>query len=303
MTKILCCALTSTVAPALIVTASAGMAPAAPSKAALLARERSAYEAWNSKDVKFWDGFLSEKFVGWGSTGRLDKASATKEYTGSDCHVERYSLSNEQVRRLGSDAALITYKTTVSGTCSGTTIPPTSWAAGIYVREGEGWKAAFHGDAAVVDPTAAPAQPVAGRKSPEEGKTQATPGDDHSEALLTIEKAVWEAWKAHDAKTLEGLTAKHVSFINVFGSYLATKADALKNWSGAGCDVKTVGVTDAVATMLSPRVGILTFKAAADGTCFGQKVGPIRGTSVYVEDGGAWKWTFGINVPVGGEGA
>jgi hypothetical protein len=54
--------------------------------------------------------------------------------------------------------------------------------------------------------------------------------------------------------------------------------------------------------MLSPTVGVLTFKATADGTCFGQKVGPIWGSSIYVKYGDAWKWTFGINVPARGEG-
>jgi hypothetical protein len=43
----------------------------------------------------------------------------------------------------------------------------------------------------------------------------------------------------------------------------------------ATLNVKSIGVTDATATMLSPTVGILTFKATADGTCFGQKVGAI----------------------------
>jgi hypothetical protein len=40
--------------------------------------EKSAYEAWKSKDAAYWDSFLSDRFVGWGSS-RLDKASATKE--------------------------------------------------------------------------------------------------------------------------------------------------------------------------------------------------------------------------------
>jgi hypothetical protein len=53
---------------------------------------------------------------------------------------------------------------------------------------------------------------------------------------------------------------------------------------------------------LSPDVGILTFKATADGTRFGQKVGPIWGSSIYVKYRDAWKWTFGINVPASGEG-
>ena len=39
-------------------------APAAPTKDALVTLEKSAYEAWKSKDAKFWDTFLSDKFVG-----------------------------------------------------------------------------------------------------------------------------------------------------------------------------------------------------------------------------------------------
>ena len=115
--------------------------------------------------------------------------------------------------------------------------------------------------------------------------------------MLAAERTLWEAWRAHDGDKIDGLTARNVSFINIFGTYLATKADALKNWTGTGCDVKSVSVTDAVGTMLSPTAGILTFNGAADGTCYGQNVGPIWGTSIYVKDGDAWKWTFGINLP------
>lgn len=106
---------------------------------------------------------------------------------------------------LGNDAALITYRTTVDGTCGGHKLPAHSWAASVYVGDGDKWRGVFHADAA--------------------------------------------------------------------------------------------------GTMLSATVGILTFKGAADGTCFGQKVGPIWGSSVYVKDGNVWKWTFGINVPARRKGA
>ena len=62
---------------------AAKSAPAAPTMDALVTLEKSAYEAWKSKDAKFWDKFLSDKFVGYGSSGKLDKASAKKEYTGA----------------------------------------------------------------------------------------------------------------------------------------------------------------------------------------------------------------------------
>jgi hypothetical protein len=278
-------------------------APAARTKDALVTLEKSAYDAWKSKDAKFWDAFLSDKFVGYGSYGKLDKASATKEYTGADCEIERYALSDEEMKPLGNDAALITHQTTVDGTCSGQKLPANNWAASVYVRDGDKWKGAFHAEAPVVDPKAAPAKPVDKKEASKKGEAKPADRDVGTEAMLAVEKAVWEAWKEHDAKKLEDLTAGDISFINIFGTYLATKADALKNWAGAGCDAKSVSVTDAAGTMLSPTVGILTFKGTADGTCYGQKVGPIWGTSVYVKDGDAWKWTFGINLPARREGA
>ena len=272
-------------------------APAGPPKDALVTLEKSAYAAWKSKDAKFWDTFLSDKFVGWGSSGRLDKASATKEFTGADCAIKSYALSDEQREPLGNDAALITYKTNVHGTCGGQEVPANSWAASVYVRDRDKWKAAFHAEAPVVDPRAAHAKPFDKKKSPKEGEVKPADRDEGTLAMLAVEKTVWEAWRVHDAKRLEDLTARDISFINIFGTYFATKADALKGWSGTGCDVKSVSLTDATGTMLSPTVGILTFKGAADGTCYAQKVGPVWGTSVYVKDGDAWKWAFGINVP------
>lgn len=272
-------------------------APAAPAKDALVTLEKSAYEAWKSKDAKFWDTHLWDKFVGYGSSGRLDKALATKEYTGADCEIKSYALSDEQMEPLGNDAALITYKTNVHGICGGQEIPANSWAASVYVRDGDKWKGAFHAEAPIVDPKAAQTKPVNKKEAPKKGEAKPADRDAGADAMLAVEKTVWEAWRAHDAKRLEDLTVRDISFINIFGTYFATKADALKDWAGTGCDVKSVSVTDAAGTMLSSTVGILTFKGAADGTCYGQKVGPIWGTSVYVKDGDAWKWAFGINVP------
>ena len=269
---------------------------AAPTKAALVSLEESGYEAWKSKNAKFWSAFLADNFVGWGSPGRLDKASATKEYTGAGCDIKGYALSDEQITALGPDATLITHRVTVDGTCGSQKIPSGSWAAGVYVRDGNGWKVVFHAEATIVDPAAISAQPVAGNAT-SRAHRKPIARDAHTDALLALEKALWNAWKDRDTKTIDDLTATSMQFINIFGTHLATKAEALKNWSGEGCDVKTVVLTDAAATMLSPSVGILTFHASADGTCFGQQVGPIWGTSVYVKSGDAWKWTFGINLP------
>jgi Domain of unknown function (DUF4440) len=271
--------------------------PAAPTLEALVTLQKSAYEAWKSKDATFWDTYLSDAFVGYGSAGKLDKASAAREYDGAACEIKSYALADAAIKPLGSDAALLTFRATVDGACGGQAVPAHSSGAALFVRDGDRWKSAFYGDAPVIDPKAAAAKPVGKNEASREVEAKPAARDAGTEALLAVEKAVWEAWRMHDTKQLEDLTATDISFINIFGTYLATKDEALKDWTGTGCDVKDVSVTDAAATMLPPTVGILTFKGAADGTCYGQKVGPIWGTSVYVKDGNAWKWTFGMNVP------
>src|SRR5829696_3651220 len=70
---------------------------AAPTKEALMTLERSAYDAWKNKDAKFWDTFLAANFVGFGNSGKLDKAAAMKEYAGADCDVKSSTLSEEQM--------------------------------------------------------------------------------------------------------------------------------------------------------------------------------------------------------------
>jgi len=280
--------------------APAAPALAGPTAAVLLSRETSAYGAWKSRDAKFWGSFLAESFVGWGSRGRLDKASAAREYTGADYEIASYAISDAQMTPLGQDAALLTHKVTVDGACGGHRVPPASWAATAYVRDGDQWKAAFHAEAAIVDPKA-PMKPVGRKAAGEQNQTSSADQDARTDVLLAREKAAWDAWKDRDTRRMDGLIATNVQFINIFGIHLATRAEALKNWSGKGCDVKTVALTDAASTLLSPNVGILTFHAHADGTCFGQKVGPVWGSSVYVKHGDTWKWTFGINLPARAE--
>ena len=68
-------------------------ASALPTKDALVTLEKSGYQAWKSKDATFWDTFLSDKFVGYGSSGKLNKASAAQEFRGLGCEIKSYDLS------------------------------------------------------------------------------------------------------------------------------------------------------------------------------------------------------------------
>jgi hypothetical protein len=279
---------------------TAKIIPGPPARNALVTLEKRAYEAWKSKDATFWDSFLSDRFVGYGPSGKLDKASATKQYTGADCDIRRYALSDARARALGKDVVLLTHRSAVDGTCSGQKVPANSWAASIYVRDGGTWKAAFHAEAAIVDPKAASAGSAVRKQAPVKSEAGRASPDARTDALMAAEKANWEAWKDHDAKRLEHRTTREISFIDIFGNHFADKAETIKDWTGPGCKIKRFNVADGVATMLSATVAILRFTGTADGTCFGRKIdSAVWGTSVYVRQGGAWKWAFGINLPAG----
>jgi hypothetical protein len=273
-------------------------APAPPSTRALVALETSAYAAWKSKDAKFWNTFLADNFVGYGASGKLDKASATTELTAANSEIKTYALSDEHITPIATNAALLTYKGTVDGTCDGQTLPPNSREASVYVRDGNTWKNIFHAEAPIFDTKSAPAKPAPATSQPATSAPQPNAPDPNTAAMLAVERHLWEAWRTHDAKKLNAVMATDISFINIYGTWFPTKSAALKDWTGTGCNVTSVSVTGATATMLSPTSGILTFTGTAIGTCYGQKINSsIWGTSIYVKHGNTWKWTFGINVP------
>lgn len=269
----------------------------APAKDALMMLEKSGWEAWKNRDAKWIQENYSDKGFNVSSTGRAGKAEMIKSYTTQKCEIKSYSLSDDRMQMAGPDVAILTFKSTQEASCDGKKSPANVQSASIYVREGDKWKAVFYAEDAIVDPKAAPAKPAIKKEAPKKDDVRPAAPNTAPIELVSAEEAVWEAWKNHDGRKIDELTTREISFINIFGTYFATKADALKDWTSPGCDVKSVSIADAMATTLSPTASILTFKGSADGTCFGQKVGPIWGTSVYIKDGDTWKWTFGINLP------
>ncbi|MGH9947667.1 MAG: nuclear transport factor 2 family protein [Pyrinomonadaceae bacterium] len=266
---------------------------AVPTKDALMTLEKSAYEAWKTKDAKFWDTFLSGNFVGYGSTGRMDRAAAMKEYSGADCDVKSYELSDDQMTPLGADAAIITYKATVDGTCGGQKLPAATWAAGIYVRDGDKWKGAFHAETPVVDPKA-PAKPVAAAKKDDAKMEDAKP-DAATDALLTHEKKLWEAWKTKDAKPLEEAFGK--DFFWLAGNGRSDRAATIKMWTADNkCEVKSYTLSDAKSVAITNNVSLLTYKGAGDGTCDGKPITTDWYAAVNTKEGENWKSSFGMSV-------
>jgi hypothetical protein len=284
---------------------------AAPTADTLLAMDKQANEAYFKGDSKFFENFLSDKFAEVHAGARIDKAAALKMIGSVKCDMKPWTLDEPKMSMIDADTYVLSYKGTFDGTCTmdGKTekVPSPIRAATVFVRNGDKWQAAFHGENAIVDPKAPPAKPVAKEEpAKDDAKTDdkmasnsntapaasAPVKSANTDAIVAVEKSGWEAWKAKDAKKLDEITAKNLTVLSPDGSWL-DRAAILKFWNEMPCeDVKNVDVKNGFGTSLSPNVEMLTFQGVADGTCFGQKNGSQDSMSVYVKEDGAWKLAF-----------
>ena len=292
-------------------TDAARPAAAAPTAESLLALDRRANEAYFRGDGDFFEVILSDKLVMQQRGSRVSKADFVNMINGVRCDVEDgWSLTEPQMSKIDHDTYALSYLATADGSCTAagktTKVPSPVRASTVWVRHGEGWQVAFHGENLIVDPSAPPAADAGGE--PMTGGTAAASADEAAVqpqadsitgALMESEHVAWDAWMTHDAERIDALTTADMSFVNIFGTYLPNKAAAIKEWTSQACDVKSFTLTDGVGTSISPTVGILTVTGAVEGTCGEQDISgqEIYATTVYVKDGDAWKWAFGFNSP------
>ncbi|HLA95660.1 MAG TPA: nuclear transport factor 2 family protein [Pyrinomonadaceae bacterium] len=263
---------------------------AAPTKESLAALEKSAFEAWKNKDGKFFEGFMADGFVSFGQTGRTDKAGSIKEITESKCQVNSFGLADEQMTAAGPDVAILTSKATADYTCDGKKQPGTTWASTIFVRSGDAWKAAYHNEAVAADPNAKSESPKPAAVVEKIDDVSETKADALTESLLAVEKKSWEAWKTQDAKPLEQELSK--DFVAVSSTGRTDKAATIKEWTESKCDVKSYSLTDAKSVSLNATTALLTFRGNAEGTCGGEPLSNLWGTTLFIKEGDAWKPVF-----------
>ena len=275
--------------------AAAKPVAAAPTKDALVALEKTGWDSWKSKDPKPLQDLMSDHYVGFGSTGRVDKAASIKSVTDPKVVVRSYSFSDEQMTMLGNDVAVLTFKAAQDFTqADGKPGPKEVWSSSVYVREGDKWKNLMYVENPVVDPKAPPAKPAAARK--DEAKPADTKPDTLTETLMAIETKAWEAWKQRDKAAIEGVMAKDFMYVSGLGRM--AKADATKEWGDKKCEGLDFKFTDPMGVSVTPDVSLVTYKADAKGTCDGKPVAPgVWVASFDLKEGDAWKNAFYTDVP------
>ena len=301
---------------------------AAPTVETLFEMDKKANDAWIKGDKAYFEGFLNDKFVSFERGQTMSRAEILAMIGTFKCEAKSSNLEDPKMAKINDDTYAITYKATIDGTCTGPDgktekIPGPNRATSIYVRSGEKWKGAFHSETLIIDPKApAPAAPPAKEEPMKDAVKREEPKKDdktaansnsnaapaapakptpsaNTEALVKAHTAGWEAFKAKDAKYFEANLAAGFAFVDPIGGYHATKAEAIKGWTETmKCEgITKVSVADGFSTAISPTVEILTLKGTADGTCDGQKNGPLYQSAVYVKEGETWKLAFMFESP------
>lgn len=301
---------------------------AAPTMEQLFEMDKKANEAWMKGDSKHFEDMLSDKFVSYMNGQRSGKADELKMIGATKCETKTWGLDDPHMTKINDDTYVVTYRSNIDATCTfdgkSMKIPSPTRAASVWVRDGANWKGVYHNETPIIDPKNPPA-PAADDKDAkkEEAKKDDSKGDTaassantsasantaaapakpspsaNTDALVKMHQAGWDAWKAKDAKWFEANLASNMAFVDPIGTYFGTKADAIKQWTETmKCEgVTKATLTDGFATAISPTVEILTLKGTADGTCDGQKNGPLYQTAIYVKDGDAWKLAYMFESP------
>jgi hypothetical protein len=106
--------------------------------------EKQSWEAWKSRDGKFYQSFLSDDHVELGSGGPFNKSSVVAFVGSPVCVVKSYEVDHFQVTVFDANTALLTYHAAQDTTCGGKPVPSPVWVSSLYVKRDGRWLNALY---------------------------------------------------------------------------------------------------------------------------------------------------------------
>ena len=128
---------------------------------------------------------------------------------------------------------------------------------------------------------------------------QAAAGDTAVEAKLAAnEKALWNAWKNHDAKPFNEYLSDDAVNIVGGGEMQKGKAATVKDISSTDCKVNDFSLSDFSYTWLDHDSVIMTYTATQDAECKGQKLPTkVVASSAWSKKHDKWETAFHQETP------
>ena len=259
---------------------------AAPTADALMALENKAWEAYKNKDGKYFEGFLGDTMISGTGEGNMPKAEVVKMISENKDDVKSFSLSEPRVTTVGADTAVLTYKATIEGTENGKPIPSPATVATVFVRSGTDWKAIYHNETAVIDPSKAGGDTAkkdsAAPAAADDKKDATAAGEEKKESAANTEKK-----EAPAAPAANSNTASNSNSAASTGD--AALTDALmvvekKGWEGwKAKDAAALGAVTTKDVVFVDTMGKVT--AGADTMKMWTTDNPCTVSSVSLSDG------------------
>jgi hypothetical protein len=111
----------------------------------LINLEKQSWAAWQKRDGKFFQDFLSDDHVevGFGGVTR-NKATIVAGVASPVCVVKSYTVERFELTMLDANTALLTYHAAQDTTCGSTVVPSPVWVGSLYVRRSDRWLNAFY---------------------------------------------------------------------------------------------------------------------------------------------------------------
>lgn len=113
-------------------------------KETLVTLEKQSWEAWQKRDGKFFQHFLTDDHVEVGFGGLTNKATVVAGVGSPNCVVKNYSVEKFQLTSFDAKTALLNYYAQQDTTCNGVTVPSPVWVSSLYVKRGGKWVNALY---------------------------------------------------------------------------------------------------------------------------------------------------------------
>jgi hypothetical protein len=113
-------------------------------KETLVKLEQQSWEAWQKRDGKFFQDFLSDDHVEMGFGGRANKATVVAGVASPICVVKTYAVDQFELTAFDANTALLTYHAAQDTACGGNPVPSPVWVSSLYIRRGGRWHNAFY---------------------------------------------------------------------------------------------------------------------------------------------------------------
>lgn len=232
---------------------------AAPSEADLIAKEKSAWDAFKRKDVDGFKKLLAPEYLEVIDTGLKDTAAAVDSM--KDIDITDVTFSDWKMTPIDKDAALLTYKVNVKGKFKGADVPPGPYyEASAYVNRNGEWLAIYYQETESKKMEPPPAS--AKKESSSPAAAPAKPPETGPDPIAN-EKIVWDLFRAKNWDGFASLLAPE--FMEVEPDGVFDKSGSVKTLQGMPMDMSVFELSDWKAVTFDDDAKLVTYTVTMKG--------------------------------------